>query len=367
MSVHDPADIGQTPILVPQLRNFIRIVLTRPYEIYTEFLCLLRGLDTLCRPFRARLMALFGLNVLVVVLETVLVVVGGMYINALGSPQSMTYLEIVAIITVAILGFQMLHESILPAIREIVTLKCLQFDLPKHITRGCIDWCLTNGLSSVPADRQPIIKNGCQATLDLTTTLVREPAFIIRGFIMMGFFFISNPLLMAIGTLGMLIDLAIVLYLDNHAYPLVRMKENTDNAVWGTVSRVLDDELASKRSPEETEQLITDCMNRWDSLKSSGVVLGVKIVKYDDLIRNPISLSIKWCLMLILAWWVYQGHLKVGDFTVYIALLGRASSPFEIIYKTQRLVMNSRQKFRKLGQVYGIDFGIVAPRHASAQ
>jgi ABC-type multidrug transport system fused ATPase/permease subunit len=210
-----------------------------------------------------------------------------------------------------------------------------------------------------------LLQAGCPAAYTLTEMILRDPAFAIRGIILMGVFWFTDPFLMAIGTLGMVLDFVVVLYMDARVYELNERRQQTDNALWGNIIHTLDAESASDRPVKRTEKLIERCEDAWRDFKDATVQLGMKKLALNEGIRNPISLAIRWGTMLIIAWSVSRGDIQVGSFLLYVGLIGNAGAPFQIVYAFQQQIMDTRPALRRLGELSGIDFGITPPKYAA--
>ena len=341
-----------------------RIVLTRLAELLREFPRIVRGLSKLWPPFIRRMVAIFLMNAGIAAWETTLTIAAAVQLNALAAKWS--YLEIVGIITVTVVAVQGLHEAVFPYIRERYILKNFRVDFPMHVAMVSIRHSKDQGVVNLPTNkRTPLVQAGCPAAYTLTEMLLRDPAFAVRGIILMAFFWITNPFLMTIGTIGMVLDLIVVLYMDARIYELNERRQRTENELWGHVIHTLDAETASSRSPAATENLVDKCEQAWRDFKDVTVQLGMKKLFLNEAVRNPISLAIRWGTMLIIGWSVSKGDIEVGSFLMYVGLIGNAGAPFHIIYAFQKQIMDTRPALRQLGTLCGIDFGITPPKYAA--
>jgi hypothetical protein len=341
------------------------IVLTRLAELLREFPKIVRGLSKLWPPFIRRMIAIFLMNTGIAAWETTLTVAAAVQLNALAAKWS--YLEIVGIITVTVVAFQGLHEAVFPYIRERYILKNFRVDFPMHVAMVSIRHSKDQGVVNLPTNKKtPLVQAGCPAAYTLTEMLLRDPAFAVRGIILMTFFWITNPFLMTIGTIGMVLDLIVVLYMDAKIYELNERRQRSENELWGHVIHTLDAETASSRSPAVTEVLIERCEHAWRDFKDVTVQLGMKKLFLNEAVRNPISLAIRWGTMLIIGWSVSKGDIEVGSFLMYVGLIGNAGAPFHIVYAFQKQIMDTRPALRQLGTLCGIDFGITPPKYAVA-
>jgi hypothetical protein len=342
-----------------------QIVFTRLTELLCEFPRIVRGLSKLWPPFSRRMVTIFMMNVCIAAWETTLTVAVALQLNALAAKWS--YLEIVGIITITVVAVHGLHEALFPYIRERYILKHFRVDFPMHVAMVSIRNSEQSGIATLTANnkRTPLVQAGCPAAYTLTEMLLRDPAFAVRGLVLMGFFWFTNPLLMTIGTIGMVLDLAVVLYMDARIYELNERRQRSENALWGHVIHTLDAETASSRSPALTEKLIERCEQAWRDFKDVSVQLGMKKLVLNEGVRNPISLVIRWGTMLVIGWSVSRGDIEVGSFLMYIGLIGNAGAPFQIIYAFQKQIMDTRPALRQLGLMCGIDFGITPPKYAA--
>jgi ABC-type multidrug transport system fused ATPase/permease subunit len=341
-----------------------RIVLTRLAELLCEFPRIVRGLTKLWSPFVRRMVAIFLMNAGIAAWETTLTVAAAVQLNALA--QKWSYLEIVGVITVTVIAFQGLHEAVFPYIRERYILKNFRVDFPMHVAMLSIRRNGGQGVVSLPANKKtPLVQAGCPAAYTLTEMLLRDPAFAVRGIILMVFFWITNPFLMTIGTIGMVLDLIVVLYMDAKIYDLNERRQRSENELWGHVIHTLDAEAAPSRHPAVTEKLIERCEQAWRDFKDVTVQLGMQKLFLNEAVRNPISLAIRWGTMLIIGWSVSKGDIEVGSFLMYVGLIGNAGAPFHIVYAFQKQIMDTRPALRQLGTLCGIDFGIMPPKYAA--
>ena len=102
-----------------------------------------------------------------------------------------------------------------PYIRERYILKNFRVDFPMHVAMVSIRH--SKDQARVTAHQQEDAVGAGRlpgSLLRLPRCCLRDPAFAIRGIILMAFFWITNPFLMTIGTIGMVLDLIVVLYMD---------------------------------------------------------------------------------------------------------------------------------------------------------
>lgn len=340
-----------------------RVVISRLAELARELPSIARGLSTLWAPFRRQVFIIFGINTVIALWETTLTLATAWQINALQSDLS--YFEVVGIITLTMVAFYLLHEIVFPLIREFYILKHFRVDFPQHIAMQCIRWSTARGVDTLPPHKTPVLQAGCPAAYTLTEMLLRDPQFAIRGLFLMAWFWVTDPFLMLLGTVGMVVDILVVLHMDARIYGPYGWLRQSEFTLWGSVFRVLDDESAPGRTSRENRALIDKCDGAWGELKKATVHVGCMQLRYQELIRNPISLMVRWGTMLIIGWWVSTGEIKVGDFLMYVGLIGRASDPFNIFYAFQQEVMQTREPLYQLGKLCGIDFGIAPPEHAA--
>lgn len=341
-----------------------RIVFYRLVELVREFPRIVRGLSRLWHPFRRQMTTIFLMNVGIAAWETTLTVAVAWQLNAFAAKWS--YLEIVGLITFTLVVFHGLHEAVFPFIRERYILKNFRVDFPMHVAMTCLRQSTERGVTEFPASkRTPLIQAGCPAAYSLTEMILRDPAFAARGIILMGVFWLTDPFLMAIGTLGMVLDFVVVLYMDARIYELNERRQQSENTLWGNMIHTLDADSVSSRPLSRTEKLIERCEDAWHEFKDASVQLGMKKLTLNEGVRNPLSLAIRWGTMLIIGWSVTRGDIQVGSFLMYVALIGNAGAPFHIVYAFQQQIMDTRPALRRLGLLCGIDFGITPPRYVA--
>jgi ABC-type multidrug transport system fused ATPase/permease subunit len=365
---HQPDEIGQTldtPAAAQhEAPRIWRVVVCRLVELVREFPKIVRGLSRLWPPFYRQMVTIFLMNAGIAAWETTLTVAVAWQLNAFAAKWS--YLEIIGVITFTLVVFHGLHEAVFPYVRERYILKHFRVDFPMHIAMTSVRRSTDRGVANFPTSKiTPLVQAGCPAAYTLTEMILRDPAFAMRGFILMGVFWFTDPLLMAIGTLGMVLDFVVVLYMDARIYELNERRQQSENALWGNIIHTLDAESASSRPRLLTEKLIERCEGAWHDFKDITVQIGMRKLVLNEGVRNPISLAIRWGTMLIIGWSVSRGDIQVGSFLMYVGLIGNAGAPFHIVHDFQRQIMDTRPALRQLGELCGIDFGITPPKYAA--
>jgi ABC-type multidrug transport system fused ATPase/permease subunit len=228
--------------------------------------------------------------------------------------------------------------------------------------------CFERNRSAVPAveldgKKAPIAQEGRLAAYQLTEMLLRDPAFAVRGVVVLGILLFKSPFLVGILLIGMVADLVVTMLMDARlSQPYAALREHQFR-LRGIEYQVLDGNRSDAKDggSAEREARISAYEREWNAYIDATRFVEVRRLIYQLPIREGVSTVIRVCVMLIVGWWVHTGEVSIGDYILFTSLAGRANDPLFVFLGFQQQIMTTRESLRRLGLLCGIDFRIRRP------
>ena len=363
MALHE--SVASTPLALSQ--TTVGEVLRRSSEWTKEIPGLVKGLAKLAAPFKWHFAVIFGFNTAIALWETVQPFILAWGVDTFG--EKAPYLEIVAIIVFPVLAIGVPHGILLPLCRDIYAAWFVKPRFEKHAGLLCLARDRSPGRSLEPelvGRKAPIAQEGRDAAYQLIDMLLRDPAFALRGLIVMAVLFFKSPALLALLCVGIFADLWVTLLMDTRLFSPYAAKQAHQFRVRGLEYRLLDSQARPVPGPARTDELAA-CEREWDDYVTVSRFVETRRIFYQLPIREGISLIVRIGIMMMVGWWVHVGQVSIGEYILFTQLAGRANDPLYVFFGMQQQIMTTRESLRRLGLLCGIDFGIRRPEAAPAK
>lgn len=344
----------------------IGAVLRRSRDWMSEFPGLVQGLYELARPFHKHLAVVLGFNVLIASWETIqpIILTWGVDTFAAEAP----FIEMVAVIIYPILMIAIPHGIVLPLLRDMYELWFIKPKFEKHVSLLCLQRSQSEDAAAHPEvlnRRAPIAQEGRTVAYSFISMLTRDPAFALRGVVVLAILSWMSPPLLALLLLGIVLDLWITLLMDARLFRPYAHQQEHEFRVRGLEFKLLDGSRDATGEVEKGHEY-SDCAEAWDRYIGVTRFAEIRRMIYQTPIRESISQLVRIGSMVLVAWWVHTDRVTVGEYIFFVQLAGRANDPLYVFLGFQSKFMTTREAIRRLGLVTGIDFGLQKPGIAAA-
>jgi hypothetical protein len=327
---------------------------------------IVRGLIILGWPFKWHMASVFAINFAIAVWETSVAFVTAEAVMALG-PESLKqpFFVIAMGIAFPILVYKLSSEILIPLMRDLYANKCLWPKMERAlILRGIPAGDARREHLELRGNTAPVSQGGRLAAYGLLGSLLRDPAYILRGLgVLVYLYFCVSPWLVLLLVGGMIVDLCITLRMDAHCTPLYTDQKDRQLKV-NALEYQLHEPLSSKRTSEErwqekvgrnriTKESLAYAEATWNAEFWRILYQGVRAI-----ISNAVQIGI----MVLVAYWVWSGEFTLAAFLIFIQYSTRACEPLTTFLMLQSSIMSNRELLRRLGLLTNVDFGIKAPK-----
>jgi ABC-type multidrug transport system fused ATPase/permease subunit len=359
------APLGAVPLIDSDNRS-LGAVLARSREWMSEFPGLVRGLYELSRPFHKHLAVVFGFNVCIAAWETIqpIILAWGVDTFAAEAP----FLEMVAIIVYPILIIAVPHGIVLPLLRDMYELWFIKPKFEKHVSLLCLQRSQSGEVPDHPEvmnRRAPIVQEGRAVAYSFISLLTRDPAFAVRGLVVLAILSWMSPPLLALLLLGIVLDLWITLLMDARLFRPYAHQQEHEFRVRGLEFKLLDGSRETAGDAQKGHEY-SDCAEAWDRYIGVTRFAEIRRMIYQTPIRETVSQIVRIGCMVLVAWWVHTDRVSVGEYIFFVQLAGRANDPLWVFLGFQAKFMTTREAIRRLGLITGIDFGLKKPGTVAA-
>ena len=355
---------GGVPLITVYDRSLAN-VFARCREWMQEFPGLVRGLYELARPFKWHLLVILGFNVCIAAWETIqpMILAWGVDTFAAKAP----FIEMVAIIVYPILVIAIPHGIVLPLFRDMYELWFIKPKFERYVSLLCLQRSQSGQLPDHPEvlnRRAPIAQEGRAVAYSFISMMTRDPAFAVRGLVVLAILSWMSPPLLALLLLGIVLDLWITLLMDARLFRPYAHQQEHEFRVRGLEFKLLD---GSRETTGDTQKGdYSDCAEAWDHYIGVTRFAEIRRMIYQTPIRETVSLLVRIGCMVLVAWWVHIDRVSVGEYIFFVQLAGRANDPLHVFLNFQAKFMTTREAMRRLGLITGIDFGLAKPGTAAA-
>jgi ABC-type bacteriocin/lantibiotic exporter with double-glycine peptidase domain len=218
-------------------------------------------------------------------------------------------------------------------------------------------------MSELHGKKAPIAQEGRLAAYQLTEMLLRDPAFALRGVVVLGILLFKSPILVGILLIGMVADLVVTMLMDARLSAPYAMLREHQFRLRGLEYQFLDGNRSdpAEASGAEPAAPMSVYEREWDAYIQATRFVELRRLVYQLPIREGISTVIRVGVMLMVGWWVHTGEVSLGDYILFTSLAGRANDPLFVFLGFQQQIMTTRESLRRLGLLCGINFGIARP------
>src|SRR5262249_4138136 len=140
------------------------------------------------------------------------------------------YLEIVAIIVFPVLAISLPHGIFLPLARDLYAAWFVKPRYEKRVGLLCFERdhsAPRATIAELDGKKAPIAQEGRTAAYQLTEMLLRDPAFAVRGIVVLVILLFESPILVGVLLVGMIADLWITMLMDARLFvPYAVMREH---------------------------------------------------------------------------------------------------------------------------------------------
>ena len=324
---------------------------------------LARGLAELAAPLKRHLAVVFGFNLAIAVWETIQPFILAWGVDTLGAGAP--YLQIAAIIVFPVLAIGLPQGILLPFARDLYASWFVKPVYEKRVGLLCLERSrlVRATFFELSGKKAPIAQEGRIAAYQLTEMLLRDPAFAVRGVVVLGILLLKCPVLVAVLLVGMVADLVVTMLMDARLFlPYATLREHQFR-LRGLEYQLLDGD------PSDGNDAITsgDTARRsayereWDAYIQSTRFVEMRRLVYQLPVREGISTVVRIAVMLMVGWWVHTGEVSIGDYILFTSLASRGNDPLQVFLGIQQQVMTTRESLRRLGLLCGVNFGLERP------
>jgi ABC-type multidrug transport system fused ATPase/permease subunit len=351
------------PLFVLNSRSTLAAVLGRSVAWINEAPGLVRGLAELAWPLKWNFAIVFGFNVVIAIWETVQPFILAWGVDTFEA--RVPYLEIAAIIVLPVLAIGLPHGILLPLARDLYAAWFVKPRYEKRVGLLCFerDQSLARTTAAeVTGKKAPIAQEGRLAAYQLTEMLLRDPAFAIRGVVVLGILLVKSPVLVGVLLIGMLADLWVTMLMDARLLVPYAVLREHQFRLRGLEYQFLDaDPCDLKRGNGVREARASAYEREWDAYIRATRFVETRRLIYQLPIREGVSTVVRVSVMLMVGWWVHVGNVSIGEYILFTSLAGRANDPLWVFLGFQAQIMATRESLRRFGLLCGIYFGIERP------
>jgi len=323
---------------------------------------LIRGLYRLAEPMRWHLAVVLAFNACIAAWETIQPIILAWGVDTFEA--KVPYLQMAAIIVVPVLAIAVPHGIVLPFIRDLYQVWFVKPKFERHVGLLCVkrDQSPERSLhAEVQGRKAPIVQEGRDAAYGLIEMLIRDPAFALRGLVVLGILYFMSPILVGLLFVGILADLWVTLLMDTRLFRPYAVQQEHMFRIRGIEYQLLDGGLDAGHDAYAKQAELRHYEHEWDGYVRATRYAELRRLIYQLPIRETISLIVRIGSMLLVAWWVHTGEVSIGQYIFFVQLAGRANDPLYVFLGLQQKIMTTRESLRRLGLLTGIDFGIVRP------
>ena len=337
-------------------------VFKRSAEWTREMPGIVRGLYSLAAPFRWHLLVIFGFNAVIAAWETAQPIILAWGVDTFEA--RVPYIEMMAIIIVPVLAIAVPHGIVLPFLRDLYALWFVKPKYEKHISLLCLKRDRSperSRAAEVQGRKAPIVQEGREASYALIDMLMRDPAFAVRGLVVLVVLYFMSPILVGLLFVGIVADLWVTLLMDARLFRPYAEQQEHQFRVRGLEYKLLDGAAEPGRDGDAKAAELGHCEQEWDRYVHATRYAEMRRMIYQQPVRETISQIVRIGCMLLVAWWVHTDQVSIGEYIFFVQLAGRANDPLYVFFGLQQRIMTSRESLRRLGLLCGVDFGIVKP------
>jgi ABC-type multidrug transport system fused ATPase/permease subunit len=350
------------PLLALEGKRTLADVVRRSAEWVHEAPRIVRGLADLAWPLRWNFAVLLSFNIAIAIWETIQPFILAWGVDTFEA--KVPYIQIVAIIVLPVLAIGLPHGILLPLARDLYAAWFIKPRYEKLLGMLCLRRRHTEPEATAELDgtRAPSAQEGRDAAYALTEMLLRDPAFAVRGLVVLVILLFKSPTLVGILVVGMIADLWITMLMDARLFlPYARLRDRQFR-VRGLEYRLLDSEPASRSAAaDESEAGVAVYEREWDEYVKVSRFVETRRLIYQLPVREGVSTLIRVAAMLLVGWWVHIGRVSIGDYILFTSLAGRANDPLWVFLGFQGQIMSARESLRRLSLLCGVDFGLKCP------
>jgi ABC-type multidrug transport system fused ATPase/permease subunit len=352
---------GAPPLAAIWTTASLAAVFKRGGEWTREVPWLIGGLYELAKPLRWHLAVVFGLNVCIAAWETIQPMIFAWGVDTFEA--KVPYLQMAAIVVFPVLALSVPHGILLPFLRDLYQVWFVKPRFERHVGLLCLSRDRSHARSLDPelkGRKAPIIQEGRDAAYGLIDMLIRDPAFALRGLVVLGVLYFMSPILVSLLFLGIVADLFVTLLMDARLFRPYALQQEHMFRIRGIEYQLLDGVEAAEGSLQKRADL-RHYEEEWDRYVRATRYAELRRLIYQLPVRETISLIVRIGSMLLVAWWVHTGEVSIGQYIFFVQLAGRANDPLYVFLGLQQKIMTTRESLRRLGLLTGIDFGIARP------
>jgi ABC-type bacteriocin/lantibiotic exporter with double-glycine peptidase domain len=305
----------------------------------SEFPAIIRGLWELTAPFRPQLGRIAFFNLLIALWDTAQPWIISLCVDQL--VDKAPYKTIALVIIFPVLTIALPYGIILPLFRELYTMRHFRPWLMRHLSLKCLE---KGGYAF--RNKGPIVQLGRDITIPLVDSLLRDPLYIVRGFILLIWLGYLSPFLGLILFCGMIVDIVITLWMEIRIKAACDRQRQLDIRIKG-LENDLHDAGASPRMKLELERL-------WTEYALLTKTVETKRLWYQSVLREGCAQIVRLGLMLLVGWWVHLGETTVGQYIIFTSLAGRSNDPLYVFFNLQQVIMQNRDPLRRFGVMLGV-------------
>src|ERR1700737_1101090 len=294
-----------------QSRPTLAAVFRRSAEWVNEAPGLARGLCELAWPLRWNFAIVFGFNVVIAVWETVQPFILAWGVDTFEA--RVPYLEIVAIIVLPVLAIGLPHGILLPLARDLYAAWFVKPPYERRVGLLCLEREQSSARTTtaeVTGKKAPIAQEGRLAAYQLTEMLLRDPAFAVRGIVILGVLLFKSPALVGVLLIGMLADLWVTMLMDARLFmPYAVMREHQFR-LRGLEYQFLDADPCDPKGCDGVREARPSAYEReWDTYVRATRFVEARRLIYQLPIREGVSTVVRVSVMLMVGWWVHVGDV----------------------------------------------------------
>jgi ABC-type multidrug transport system fused ATPase/permease subunit len=344
------------PLFVLDSESALATLIRRSASWGHEASGLARGLAELAWPLRWHLAVVFGFNIIIAIWETVQPFILAWGVDSFEA--RVPYLDVAAVIVLPVLAISLPQGIVLPFVRDLYAAWFVKPHYEKRVGMLCLERNRSQATrSDLDGKKAPIAQDGRLAAYQLTEMLLRDPAFAIRGLVVLGILLFRSPLLVGILVIGMVADLIVTMLMDARLTGPYAMLREHQFRLRGLEYQLLDGGCRA----DDGEGGASAYESEWDAYIHATRFVELRRLVYQLPIREGISTVIRIGVMLMVGWWVHTGEVSIGDYILFTSLAGRANDPLVVFLGFQQQIMTTRESLRRLGLLCGIHFGIERP------
>ena len=364
MALYEDTEPPARPLFVLDSGSALAAIIRRSAEWANEASGLARGLGELAAPLKWHFAVVFGFNIVIAIWETVQPFILAWGVDSFEA--RVAYLQVVAIIVFPVLAIGLPQGIVLPFARDLYAAWFVRPQYEKRLGLLCFDRAkapVRSTMSELDGKKAPIAQEGRLVAYQLTEMLLRDPAFAVRGVVVLGILLFKSPILVGILLVGMVADLVVTMLMDARLSAPYAMLREHQFRLRGLEYQVLDGNRSDPGDTGHAGRLahIAAYEREWDAYIAATRFVEMRRLVYQLPVREGISTVVRVAVMLMVGWWVHAGEVSIGDYILFTSLAGRANDPLFVFLGLQQQIMTTRESLRRLGLLCGIHFGIARP------